>query len=802
MITFIQDLRHACRVFGRHPGYLAMALLTLALGIGFTTATFTVVYAVLFKPLPYTEPSQLVRLIERNLPRFPQFSVSPGHYLFWRDHATAFEAIGAWTGNSLTLEAENHDPERVRADRVTANLFPLLGVAPALGRVFEERDDRDGASPVVLLSYGAWQRRFGRQRDVVGQTVRVNRRPVTIIGVMPADFVFPSAETEMWVPMALSATERANFGSHYMSAVGRLRSGITLERADQDMKLVSRRLIEANPGSAGWEVLLFDMREHMVREARTALYVLLGAVALVLLIACANVANLLLVRGAARRRELAIRTAIGATRTRLVAHLLTEQIALAALSGIAGILVAGWILRGLLQMVPDALPRQLEIRLDGSVLASSLLLSTLTLLMFGLYPALQGSRPDLRSVLAAGGRQGAGAPARRIRTALVMAEMALATLLLIGAGLLLRSFVNLTEVSPGFTPDHAVVAAVSLPADKYPPGEPRERFFGELLERITALPDVSAAGIAMPMPMVTDYNSWFEIEGEPESPDGRPLTLFYAASPGYFKAMGIPVLAGRGLTDEDRRGGHRVIVINQTLADRHFRGADPIGRRMKVGQGNDDWREIVGVAGNVKQYGLDDADVPQVYECYLQHPYFAGFSLVVRTRTGDPTLVVTPVRAILRSLDPAVPLARVRTLEAMVGATVRPQRFSTALIGVFSGAALLLAAIGVYSVMAHASALRTQEFAIRIAHGAKRSDILRLVLRDALAMSASGMAAGVVAAWFLGRLIESLLFGVTAGDPFTFAGVLALLTVVAVCASAVPAFRATRVDPLVALRAE
>jgi putative ABC transport system permease protein len=802
LTAVIQDLRHAGRVFVRHPGYLATALLTLALGIGFTTTMFSVAYAVLLKPLPYHEPSGLVRLIERNLPRFPQFSVSPGHYLFWRDHAAAFEGLGAWATNSVNLELSARDPERVRADRVTANLFPLLGVHPVIGRGFEDRDDRDGAARVALLSFGAWQRRFGGQADAVGQVVRMDRQPVTIVGVMPDGFAFPSAETEMWVPAAFSQAERRSYGSHYMSAIGRLKPGVTLDEAVADMKLVSARLIAAHPGSAGWEVLLFDMRDHMVGGVRRALYVLLGAVALVLLIACANVANLLLVRGAARQRELAIRTAIGATRLRLIRHLLMEQVALAAMSGAAGILVAAWMLRVLLAMVPAALPRQMEIALDGRVLVFAVAISSLTLLLFGLFPAIQGSRPDLRGVLAAGGRQGGGVPGRRLRTGLVVAETALATMLLVGAGLLLRSFAKLVDEPPGFTADRALVAGVSLPADKYPSGEPRERFFGEFLGRLRSLPQVAAAGIAMPMPMITDFNSWMEIEGEPPSPDGRPLTLFYAVSDGYFDAMGIPLLKGRYVTADDRRGGHRVIVINQALADRYFRGADPIGRRMRVGQGNEDWREIVGIVGNVKQHSLADGDAAQVYESYLQHPYFAGFSLVVRTNTEDAAAVVPDVRAVLRSLDPELPLAQVRTLEQLVGRSVRPQRFSATLIGLFGAAALLLAGIGVYSVMAHTTALRTQEFAIRIAHGATRSDILALVLRDALSMSVAGILGGFAVAALQRRIVEGLLFGVTAADPTTYLAALGILLLVGIAASAVPAIRATRVDPIVALRTE
>ncbi len=802
MSLLLNDLRHAARALAKHPGYLATALLTLALGIGFSTATFSVIDAVLLRAEPYRDPSRLVVFRERFLPQFPQFSVSPGHYLLWRDYNTAFADIAAYGAGNVSLDTGDGSPERVRADRVTANLFPLLGVSPVLGRGFRDADDTEGAPPVVLLSHGAWQRRLGADRAAIGRTIRLDRHPVTVVGVMPPGFLFPSADTEMWVPMAFTAQERTRYGSHYLAAIGRLKPGATLQSAAADMDRVAARVVETNPGSKGWDVLLFNLQDYTVRDVRTTLYVLLGAVSLVLLIACVNVANLLLVRGAARHRELAIRSAIGATRGRLLRQLVIEQIALATVSAIGGVLVAAWLLRVLLTMVPNALPRQMEIGINGQVLAFALGLAALTPLIFGLLPAIHASRPDVRALLDAGGRQGSGAPAQRVRTALVIAEMGFAMVLLVGAGLLIRSFGNLLDESPGFRPDHAIVAGVTLPDDQYAEGEPRERFFAELLQRVGAIPQVTAAGIAMPMPMINDYNSGFEIEGQPVPPEGKPVTLFYAVSPGYFAATGTPLIRGRLISDEDRRGGRRVIVINKAIADRYFSSADPIGHRMRVDQGGDDWREIVGVVGDVKQNGLSDRTRAQVYESWLQHPYFAGFNLVVRSTTDDPTVVVPGIRAILKSMDPELPLARVRTLEALVGATVRPQRFSTTLIGVFGAAALLLAGVGVYSVMAYTVGLRRQEFAIRVAHGASSSDILRLVLRGAATMAVAGVSGGLLAAWLLRRALDNLLFGITAEDATTYVGVAAILTVVALVASAIPALRATRVSPVAALRGE
>jgi predicted permease len=797
-----QDLVQAGRALLKHPGYLVTALLTLALGIGFTTATFSVVNAVLLRPLPFEEPDRLVRLIERFEPRFPRFSVSPGHYLFWRDHASAFDGIGAWAAQSVNLETGAGDPLRVRADRVSANLFAVLGVQPVVGRRFEPADEEGAVARVALLSYGTWQRRFGGDRTVIGQTVRMDREVVTIVGVMPESLKLPSRETEFWVPLVFSDAERRSYGSHFMGAIARLKPGVTMEAAAADMQTVSRRLVEVNPGSAGWDVLLFDLHDYAVEDVRQSLLVLFGAVALVLLIACANVANLLLARGAARRKELAIRASIGATRWRLLRQLVVEQLSLGIVSAVAGVLLAGWLLRLLLALVPDALPAHASVGLDQAVMGFALVLALVTPLMFGLLPAVHASRADLRALMSAGGRQGSAAPARRMRTVLVVAEIALAMTLLIGTGLLLRSFAKLTDQSPGFEPGGAIVAGVSLPVEKYPEGEPRERFLDDFLGRVRVLPQVSAAGIAMPFHMVNDFNSGYEVEGQPVPAEGPPLTLFYAVSDGFFDAMGIPLLRGRYLTSDDRRGGHRVIVISQALAEQSFPGENPLGRRIRVGQGNNDWREIVGVVGNVKQTGLDEKPRAQVYESYLQHPYFSGFSLVVRSNAGDPTAVVPPVRQILRALDSELPLARVRTLEELVETTVRPQRFSTTLIGAFGAAALLLAAVGVYGVIAYTVGLRRQEFAIRVAHGARPADIARLVLGGAAGMALAGIAIGAAGAWLLRGLLQALLFEVSAADAGTYAGMAAMLATVALAASAIPALRATRVDPIAALRGE
>jgi putative ABC transport system permease protein len=802
MMSIGQDIRHAARALAKHPGYLATAVCTLALGIGFTTATFSVINAVLLRPLPFTDPERLVLLRERKLPQLPEFSVSPGHYLAWRDQTTAFDGLAAFGVEVVNLDTGSADPQRVRADRITANLFPLLGAAPVVGRAFTSSDDVDGAPRVTLLSYGAWQAWFGGRPDALGRTIRLDSEPYTIVGVMPAHFAFPDQETDLWVPMAFTADERTRLGSHYLSSVARLRRTVTLDRARADINTVASRLAQSSAdSSAGWEVLVFPLQEYSVRNVKRALLVLLGAVALVLLIACVNVANLLLVRGAARSKELAIRAAIGASRPRLVRQLLVEQLVLATLSATIGLLAAGWLLRALLALVPNALPRQGDIGLDGSVLAFALVLAIVTPFLFGLVPAVQASRADLRELLAAGGRQSGHATGQRLRRVLVVAELALAMMLLVGAGLLIRSFSQLAHVSPGFVPDHAILASVSLPASRYAEGDPREHFFDELLSRIRSLPGVTATGLSQSVPMLTDFVSGLEIEGRPPvTSQNQPTTNFYAVSPGYFQAMRIPIIRGRSILASDRRGALRVVVINQALADRQFPGENPIGRRIKVSQGPSDWREIVGIAGDVKQYGLNAETPMQVYESYLQHPYFTTFSIVVRTSAEDPTSVVPQLRSIVRTLDRQLPLSRVRTLDDVVSASIRPQRFSATLIGLFSVAALVLAAVGVYGVMSYTVRLRTQELAIRIAHGATWTDILSLVLRGALTMAAIGIGAGIAGAWLLRQLLAKLLFGVSANDGATYAVVALLLSTVAILASTIPALRATRVDPLVALR--
>jgi len=797
----LQPLRYAFRALLAHPGHLATTLATLTLAIGFNTATFSVINAVLLRPLPYSEPDRLLRLQERRLPQLPRFSVAPGNYLAWRDRTTSFTAIAAWGGYMAALDTGTADVERVVAQRVTANLFPTLGVTPMLGRGFTAADDSEEAPRVVVISYGAWHRRFGGG-DVLGRQVRVGGRPVTIVGVMPAGFAFPGVTTEMWFPMGFTAGERQRFGSHYLSAVARLKPGITVDAARADLNHVAARLAEEHPDDdRGWDVLVFPLKEYEVGNVRPALLVLMAAVGFVMLIACANVANLLLARGSARARELAIRTALGAARSRIVGQLLMESAVISVTSAVLGVGLAAAMLRGMLALLPGALPRQETISLDRPVLLFALALAVLTPLLFGLLPARFAARTDVRALLAAGGRQGASAPARRTRNMLVVTELAMAVMLLIGAALLMRSFAKLAAVSPGFDTDRVVIADVTIPSLEYPSDESHIVFFSSLIDRVARLRDVEAVGLTQSVPLVSDYVSGFEIEGQPPvGATDRPSTNFYAVNDGYFRAMRIPLVRGRVPNDRDTASTPPVSVVNEQMARKYFPNEDPIGRRIRVSQGQGAWSEIVGIVGDVKQYGLDSKTTAQVYQPYRQHAYFTGYTLVIKGRSADSAAVVQGLRAAVRGLDSGVPAARVRTLESIVSDSIGSERFATVLIGLFGAAALLLAAIGLYGMLAYTVGQRSQEFAIRVAHGADRMAVLRLVLGEGVRMALVGIGIGLAGAVLGRRFMAGLLFGIDAGDPMTYVAVAASLLAVALVATAIPALRATKVDPIIALR--
>ncbi len=801
MPAFRQDLRFAIRSFGKSPGYAAVAILTLALGLGASTAIFTVVDAVLLRPMPFAEPDRLVFLRESKLPQLPEFSVSPGNFLAWQAQNGTFEAMAAYGGESFNLTGTG-EPERLAGDRATANLFDLLAIRPVVGRTFRPDEDTAGGPPVVLLSYGLWQRRFGGDPGVVGRAISLNDVPCTVVGVLPAAMQALRATTAVWVPMALTAQERERYGSHYLRAVGRLKPGVTLEQARADLDTIARRLEAEHPDDdTGWRVLASSLPEYAVRDVRPALLILLGAVGLVLLVACANVANLQLARGMGRQKELAIRAALGAGRAHLVRQLLAESLLLALAGGAVGLLLAHWLLGALLSLAPAVRPRTGTIALDLGALGFALALSALAPVLFGLLPSLQVTRTDLRDTLNAGGRGAQPGLRRGTRRALIVTEIALAAILLAGAGLLARSFQHLQQVDPGFVASHAVAASLALPDRKYPERPDAFRFYQRLVERVAQIPGVRAAGATESLPLANDYVGGVTIDGRPPvAPTERQPTNYYSVSPGYFAAMGIRLLRGRLFTEQDGPGAPRVGIINETFAKRFFSGEDPLGKRVQVSMGPEAWREVVGIVADTKQYGLTQDASNQFYEPYGQLT-FSSMTLVVRT-DGDSASVVPSVRDAVHALDPDLPIGGVRTLDDLVAESIGSQRFSTLLLGAFAAAALLLAVIGLYGVLAYAVGQRTLEIGVRMAHGARSGNVLAMFLREGFGLALVGTGLGLAGALLVTRLMASLLFGVEARDPATLALASITIVVVSTLASLVPAWRATRVDPVVALRGE
>jgi putative ABC transport system permease protein len=798
----MQDLRFAARQLGKAPGFTAVALLTLALGIGACTAIFSVVNSVLLRPLNYPEPDRLVVLRETNLPQFPQFSVAPGQYFEWQKQATSFESLATRNGGSYNLTGRG-EPLRVAAQRISANYFTTLGVHPAMGRDLLPEEDAPGKEKVAILSYGFWLAQFGGRTDVLHETVQFNGQPFTIIGVMPKSFQ-PGSLTEVFTPAAFTAEEHQNHGGHYISVIGRLKPGVSIEQARGEMNLIADRLAKQYPDSnKGWGVKLTPMLEAAVGDVRPVLFSLLGAVGFLLLIGCANVANLLLARASARAKEIAVRTALGASRRRIVRQLLTESMLLAVLGGVLGILVAQWGTSALLSFAPESLPRMHEIALDGRALGFTCALALVTGVGFGLVPAFQATRLNLNEALKDGGRGSSeGGRRQRVRSALVVAEVAIALVLLVGAGLLIRSFARLQDVSPGFQPRDAFAISLSLPEKKYGTGEQQAQFVEQATAALAALPGVQFAGLSHVVPFTgSDYVLSFTIDGRPPiEPADQPSANYYAATPDYFKAMGIPLQRGRFFTTHDVAKAPRVAIINESMAKKYFPHEDPLGKRINITNGPDTWREIVGIVGDTKHYRLDGDVTDQMYEPFAQAP-LPFMTFVVRTAGASPDLPVA-ARAAIYAVDPDQPVASIRPLAQLIADSVARQRFTMFLFAVFSAVALLLAAIGIYGVMAYSVTQRTGEIGIRMALGAQRGDVLRLILTQGGRLVVLGLGVGLIGALLLTRFLSSLLFGVSAYDPLTFAVIALLLAAIAGVACLLPARRATKVDPMVALRNE
>jgi putative ABC transport system permease protein len=807
LADLFQDLRYAARILKKNPGFTAVAVVALALGIGANTAIFSVVNTVLLRPLPYKDQEQLVMVWEDATRHgYPRDTPAAANYVDWRDQNNVFSGMAAIADMNFNLTNAG-DPERLKGRRVSANLFPLLGVEPQLGRIFSTAEDQPGSQQVVVLSHRLWQRRFGGDPSIAGKPLTLNDETYTVIGVMPARFQFPEKDDELWVPIALSAQEAANRNRHYLEVVARLKPGVTLPQAQTDMTTIGTRLQQQYPESnTDLGVAVTSLHEHLVGDIKPALLILLGAVGLVLLIACANVANLLLARAAIRQKEIALRVALGARHWRLLRQFLTESVLLATLGGMLGLAIAyvGLLLLG--SFVPESISQAREVSLDLKVLGFTLLVSLLTGLIFGLAPAIQAARLNQSETLKEGGRDSVtGRSGKRLRSLLVTAEVAVSLVLLIAAGLLINSFLRLRNIDPGFRVDHLLTMKIELPEPKYEEMQRRTAFYDNLIQRVQSLAGVRSAAVTTNLPLYRQGNSiGIRLEGKPAPLPGHELIVVTRiVSPGYFETMGIPLLAGRQFTDHDSDQSPNVVVISETMARRYWPGEEAIGKRIAAGRvrTDADWIQVVGVVKDVRQFELNAEPRPQMYLAYGQADFFRPEDLVVKTDV-EPASIAATVRKAVWDVDKDQPVSNIRTMDEILAESIARQRFSMLLLGVFAGVALLLAAVGIYGVMSYSVAQRTHEIGIRMALGAQTSAVLKLAVAYGLKLVIAGVVIGLVAAFALTRLMATLLFGVTPTDPATFALISLLLISVAAIASYIPARRATKVDPLIALRYE
>ncbi|HEV2615465.1 MAG TPA: ABC transporter permease [Candidatus Acidoferrales bacterium] len=809
MNTLLQDIRYAVRMLAKSPGFTTVAILTLALGIGANTALFTVVNAILLRPLPFRDPGKLC-LVTESLPSFPSLGPSYQNYLDFRDQAKSLTGLAALHIDFMNLTGQG-DPERLKAEMATATLFPLLGVNALAGHTFTTEEDRYGGPPVVLLSYSFWQRNFGGASNIVGRSITLDDQRYTVTGILPPDFqiIVPADVIVPFAPWAHGLPDDRNWHPGII-AIGRLRPNVTFEQARAEMATIAQRLDKQYPlYDTGMGAHVSGFQDLLVQNVRPALLVLLGAVGLVLLIACGNIANLLLARAASRQHEIAVRTALGATRLRIVRQLLTESLLLALAGAGLGLLLAWLIMEPLLSLAPSSLPNVGKIGMDGHVLAFTAIVALATGVLFGLVPALQTLKFDIRPALSDAARGSIGGAGRhRIRNTLVVTEVALALLLLIGAGLLIRSFARLQDVQPGFQPAHLLLADVPLSPKAYAQSAPRMEFFDQLLARARTLPGVTSAGAAVILP-VTGNGSLihFNIQGRPpKSPHDYILIGYRPISSGYLRALRVPLLAGRLLRDSDTDRGPYVVVVNESMAKQYFPGESPLGKRVQLGaipNKEVPLMEIVGVVGDMKQTLASEASA-EMYVPYRQAnamlPIFT-MSLVLRT-SSDPHSEVSALRSAVHDLNPNQPLVNFRTMQENIATSVSDPRFRTVLLGIFAASALLLSVIGLYGLMAYSVVQRTSEIGIRLALGAQRADVMKMIVRDALKLVLSGIGLGIVGALALSRLLTRFLYGVLPNDPATFVGVSIILALVALAACYIPARRAMRVDPMIALRYE
>jgi putative ABC transport system permease protein len=809
METLWHDLRYGLRMLVKNPGFTTVAVIVLALGIGANTAIFSAVNAVLLRSLPYHDPDQLVVPASTNYGRgSDRVNVSYGDFADWkREQVFAHVAVFQTFTYDLTGTGE---PDRAQASAVSADYFAVMGAAPLLGRALLPEEHKPGGTRVAVLSHGLWQRRFGSDPHLIGQTIKLNGAPFTVVGVMPPSSTYPDS-VELWVPMAFSEDNppqdllrRDNF---IWQAVARLKPGVSVEQTQTHLQTIAQRIERDHPVvRKGWSVRLVPLQEWIVgTQLRQALLVLLGAVGFVLLIGCANVANLLLARAAVRQREMAIRMSLGAGRLRLVRQLFTESLLLACLGGIAGLLLAKWGARLLITFAPSNIPRLNEMGMDSLVLGFVLGVSAFTAVVFGIVPSLQATKTNLSESLKEGGRSATGGlRSGRTRSLLVVAEVALSLVLLIGAGLMIRSFIRLQQVDPGFKVDHLLTLDLNAPRSRYRDNPQVLSFYQGLTDRLKALPGVQAACVSSALPLGGGgfyLGRVFLIEGHPEPPAGPDFSAQWdVISPDYFSTLGVGLLKGRFFSERDTAESTPVIIINETMARRMFPNENPLGKRIRSWRDENLLREIVGVVRDVRYFGRDDQLRGLVYIPHTQNTW-RSMTLTVRT-AGDPTGMVEAVRNGVWAADKDLAIANIRTMQRIMDDSVARQRFSMLLLSLFAIVALMLAAVGIYGVMSYAVAQRTHEIGVRMALGAERRDILRLVVGRGLALVVAGVGLGLTGAFALTRLMSNLLFAVSARDPMTFAALPLLLAVVALIACYLPARRATKVDPMIALRYE
>ncbi|MBV9924267.1 MAG: ABC transporter permease [Acidobacteria bacterium] len=801
MTTLLQDLRFGARTLLKRPGFALVAVLTLALGIGANTAIFSVVNAVLLRPMPFREADRLFVLYETTQ-SVPRDYISVPNLEDYRAGSRSFEGFATFVPQSVNLTGAGAEPERVVGAFVSSSLLPLLGVGPERGRAFTAEDDAQGGGQVVMLAHELWVRRFGADPSVIGRSLNFNGESYTVVGVLPEGFRYPTMPVDVLLPAQKWPNYKVARSFHGCWVVGRLKPGVTRETAEGELRAMAKHLEEAYPeDNRGRGVELVGLQEDTVEGARTALLVLLSAVGLILGIACANIANLLLARGAARRREVALRSALGASRVRLLRQFLTETLLLALAGGAAGILLAQWGVDALLALNPGELPTAQKVGLDARVLAFSVGLSVLTGLVFGIVPALQLSKTDVTSGLKEGGRAGEGKERARVRSAFVVAQVALSLVLLVGAGLLLNSFYRLLKTSPGFNPQNLLTMEYRLPRNRYAKGEQQWAFHREVVERVSHLPGVTSAAVVRGLPFSGNGGALtYLVPGRPAPPAGQEQkTLENAIDPNYLATVGLPLVRGRNFTYADGPDTPPVLLVNRTLAEKLWPGEDPLGKQLELPDAKMT-AEVVGVVGDAKQYDIAEQQRPQIYTAYAQNPHIFG-TLVVRSRV-EPLSLAETVKKTVWSVDPEQPVWKVRTVENLIEQNFAGRRFMLTLMACFAGLAVLLTALGLYGVISYTVAQRTHEIGVRVALGARGRDVLRLVLGQGMRLVFVGLGLGLLGAYAATRLMAGLLYGVTATDPLTYAGVALLLALVAFFACYLPARRATRVDPLIALRYE